>query len=296
MSSKYLELSKLPTPKFETVEKLWKGSIDIHIHPIPDIGRVRRVDSMQAAIQGQEAGMRSIVLKSHYYPTTQLADSTRHVAPNIFVFGGLALNYAAGGINPDIVECQAKLGCKFLWMPTLDSVIWRKIIKGENGIDILDANGNLLSEVKKILKTIKQYNMVLANGHLSFRETVTLFEEAKQLGIMKMVVNHPMFDGIGDPMSITEMKQLASMGAYIEHCYRETMPLSGSYNPQKYAEAIKTIGAEHTIMSTDLAQITDPPPSEGMRCFIGTILQLGIGEAEVEKMVKTNPAKLLDLD
>ena len=74
------------------------------------------------------------------------------------------------------------------------------------------------------------------------------------------------------------------------------MPRLGSFDLKKYIKAIREIGAEHTIMSTDMAQVTDPPPAEGMRMYIAIMLQFGVSEKEIELMVKINPAKLLDLD
>jgi len=50
------------------------------------------------------------------------------------------------------------------------------------------------------------------------------------------------------------------------------------------------------MMSTDFGQIYHPPAPEGMRMFIGTMLRYGLTQAEVELMVKANPARLLGLD
>jgi adenine deaminase len=93
-----------------------------------------------------------------------------------------------------------------------------------------------------------------------------------------------------------QVKHLADMGCYIEHCYRNCMPLLGSYRPENYIEAIHEVGADHTILCTDFAQITDTSPAEGMRQFIATMLQMQVSEDDITLMVKTNPAKLLDLD
>ena len=62
------------------------------------------------------------------------------------------------------------------------------------------------------------------------------------------------------------------------------------------AAAIRTIGAEHCIMSTDLGQANNPPPAEGMRIFMSALLRKGITEEEIELMTKVNPSRLLGLD
>jgi adenine deaminase len=138
--------------------------------------------------------------------------------------------------------------------------------------------------------------MVLCSGHLSYLESVALFEEAKKRNITKMIATHPMTDVIWPAYTIEEIKKLADIGCYIEHCYRNCLPLLGSYRPESYIPAIRAIGAERTILCTDFAQITDTSPAEGMRQFIATMLQMQVTEEEITLMVKTNPAKLLDLD
>jgi len=286
----------MKVPQNATIDKLWRGSIDMHIHPAPDAKKDRRVDSIQAALDAQEAGMRAIVLKSVYYPTAPLAAAASRIAPNVKVIGSLCLDYECGGLNTEVVMCQAALGAKVLWMPTMSAIQCRKGFNLEGGITVLDSNGKVLPVVTQILKIVKDYNMVLCSGHLPFNETVPLFEEAKRIGITKLVATHPLVELAWPPMSIDEIKKLASMGAYIEHEFLCCMPLMGRYDPKKIVTAIREVGAEHTIMVTDLAQVTDAPPADGMRMFIATMLQLGVSEAEIELMVKTNPAKLLDLD
>jgi predicted TIM-barrel fold metal-dependent hydrolase len=86
------------------------------------------------------------------------------------------------------------------------------------------------------------------------------------------------------------------MGAYIEHCYVGFLPTDFRNDPKPIAEAIKFIGAEHSIMSTDLGQYYNPSPAEGMRMFIALLLKYGLSAAEIEFMAKKNPAKLLGLD
>jgi predicted TIM-barrel fold metal-dependent hydrolase len=92
------------------------------------------------------------------------------------------------------------------------------------------------------------------------------------------------------------MKQLAQSGAYIEHAFWEWMPTLTTNDPKVIVDAVKEIGAERSIMSTDLGQLYNPPAPEGMRLFIATMLRKGLDEQEIELMVKTNPAKLLNLD
>ncbi|MFH1627479.1 MAG: hypothetical protein ABIE47_02005, partial [Pseudomonadota bacterium] len=79
------------------------------------------------------------------------------------------------------------------------------------------------------------------------------------------------------------------------HCFIATMPTSDRVDPQKIADAIRAVGPEHCIMSTDFGQIYNPPPVEGMRMYIETMLRCGIEEDEIVAMVRKNPAHALGL-
>lgn len=304
--AQFLKFFQLKTPPAKVVEDLWKGSIDMHLHIAPDPGTVRRCDGYQAALAAREAGMRAIVLKSDFYATTPVADAVNSAVPEVTCVGALNIEYGTtGGLGPGAViavEQNAKMGCKVLWMPTFDAWWARQYIPGKKGtgIRILDDAGRPIPEsfavLDEILEIVARYDMVLASGHLSYAETVALFETAKKHGVQKLVATHPMSDVIWPAMTMEEMRHLASMGAYIEHVFRNCLPLLGSFDPQGYVDAIHELGAEHTILGTDYAQITDTTPAEGMRMFIAYMLQYGVNPEDVEKMVKTNPAWLLGLE
>jgi hypothetical protein len=86
------------------------------------------------------------------------------------------------------------------------------------------------------------------------------------------------------------------MGCYIENCYVGFLPTDFRNDPKPMVDAIKYIGAEHCIISTDLGQYYNPSPAEGMRMFIAVLYKNGISAPDIEFMAKKNPAKLLDLD
>jgi len=62
------------------------------------------------------------------------------------------------------------------------------------------------------------------------------------------------------------------------------------------ADAIKFIGAEHCIISSDLGQYYNPPPAEGMRMFIAPAAEDGLSPTERWEFMAKKFAKLLDLD
>ena len=285
------------------IDDLVRGSIDMHCHHAPDAMIEGRMDALETVKKAREMGMRAVVLKSTYFPTTPMADIIQKLVPEVKVFGSVCLDNEIGGLNHEALEPLAKFGTKVVWMPTHSSTNSRAnmrrlpgvVLEGE-GFSLIDTGGKLVPEVGRILSIVKKYNMVLANGHVSPRETFALFESAKAMGINKMVVTHGLWVNGSVKFTLDELKKLGEMGAYIEHCYVGFLPTDFRYDPKPMADAIKFIGAEHCIISSDLGQYYNPPPAEGMRMFIALLLKNGLSPAEVEFMAKKNSAKLLDLD
>ncbi len=276
--------------------ELIKGAIDIHIHIGPDPNRRRRVTAYEAALQAKEAGMRGIVLKSHDYITTPVTYIIQQLVPGIELFGGIALDIEVGGLNPAAVEMAGKIHTKMVWMPTFSSKgdMQKQKIEGK-GISILDPNGKILPVVTEILELIKKYDMTLATGHISTPEIFALLAEVGRIGIKRTIITHPLSVSFGCRASVEEQKEMIGQGVFIEHCFIATMPTSDRVDPQKIADAIRAVGPEHCIMSTDFGQIYNPPPVEGMRMYIETMLRCGIEEDEIVAMVRKNPAHALGL-
>ena len=63
----------------------------------------------------------------------------------------------------------------------------------------------------------------------------------------------------------------------------------------EYAKAIRTIGAKHFLIASDLGQAGNPLHPEGLRAFIRGLQAQGISDAEIGMMARLNPARLLGL-
>ncbi len=288
---------------FGSIDRIFRGSIDMHVHHGPDTFMLRRVDALEAARQAQQAGQRAIVLKSHKYPTAPLATIISQVVPGVQVFGSICLDAEMGGLNSHALKCSAQLGAKVVWMPTssarnsINKIATVLGIPAEGpGCCILDEKGRLVPEIAGILDLVKAYDLVLANGHMSPAETFALFEAARARGINKLVVTHPLETDVVDlPVTIEDQKRLAQMGAFIEHTVFGLLPTSSGLRASEVAAAIRVVGPERVIISSDLGQIQNPPPAEGMRIFIAALLKEGFSAHDVELMAKVNPAGLLGL-
>lgn len=284
------------------IDELLRGSIDMHMHPGPTGGPCR-LDALEAARQAKQAGMRGFVIKSHSYTAAAVAIIVQQLVPDVQVFGSVCLDYEIGGLNSHAVQNAAFLGAKVVWMPTFSSTNsinkMRALglpLKGE-GISLLDSTGKLVAAMEPILALIKERDMILATGHISPEETFVLLNEARRIGIKKYIITHPTDTEFSEKcFSIDELQQLAKMGAFIEFTLVGLLPNEFCHDPAKIARTIKTIGAEHCIISTDLGQPQNPLPVEGMRLLMATFLNQGISPKEIESMAKKNPAMLLNLD
>lgn len=291
-----------------TSQELLAGAIDLHVHAFPDI-RPRRIDAIELVDEARGVGMTGALIKDHVTITADRAYILNKIFPDFKVFGSIVLNYTVGGLNPAAVKAAIRLGVKQIYMPTYSSAYGIKkhgVISetftelfppnGKKGISILSTKGTLLPEVDIILKTIMENDVILGTGHLSPAESLKLIERAKELGVQKVLVTHP--SSLLTDMSLDDQKRAVQMGAFIEHCYVgcTTFTSTGKPLPPKaMAEQIKAVGAEHCIMSTDFGQLKNLPPVEGMRKFIEEMLANGITEDGIDRMIRKNPRKLLNL-
>jgi hypothetical protein len=275
----------------DRIEEILKGSFDLHVHAGPDTYQERRLDALDTARYAHEAEMAGFALKSHYYPTAPMAQALNRVYPGLKVAGTIVLNKEVGGLNPDAVQAAADLGARVVWMPTLSADFYmRKQGKGP-GIGILNGGGDLLPEVQEVLDIVAAYDMALASSHISPQEALMLFSAARDRGIDRLIATHPM--GIA---STDEMRQMASLGAYIEYTFVSCMPSINSTTPGGMAASIEAIGPERCLVTTDFGQWLNPPPAEGMRMAIAALLDLGMEPDAVSTLVKSNPLQLAGID
>ena len=286
-----------------TIEALVSGAIDMHVHFGPESLMERRQDALQLARSAREIGLRALVLKCREYNTVPLALLVSELVPEVQVFGSLTLENEIGALNPSAALSAARMGAKVIWMPTFSSSNSKAVVERVLGLKlrgveqvIVDSGGKLKAEAKEILQIAKEYRIVLASGHISPPEVVALAEEAQRTGFDKLVVTHALQGALTRVLlSRDQLKELAKEGVYIEHSFWDVLPTMSLFDPQKIVDLVNDVGAEHSIMTTDLGQSYNPPAPEGMRLFIGTLLRKGLNADQIELMVKTNPAKLLGL-
>src|ERR1700742_449136 len=271
------------------------GVIDIHVHCAPD-SAPRKIDAIDLARMAKSRGMRGMVLKNHYEPTASLAYVVRKEVPGIEVFGGVDLNLSVGGMNPSAVEHMAATTGgfgRFVWMSTFDSEAQVRYSKQDRPFVRISQNGELLPETKRVIAIIAKQNLVMATGHPTAEEALMLVREGRAQGVKHMVVTHAMMSPIH--MSDAQMLEAAKMGAYIEFVYNGLIGSYKEFTFKDYARAIRYVGVEHCILSSDMGQPTNPLHTDGLVLFFAGLKQQGITQSEIDRMAKENPARLMGL-
>jgi len=271
------------------------GAIDIHLHTEPD-SRPRALDALDAAKQAKANGMRAIVLKNHYEYTSGLAYIVGKQVPGIEVFGGVDLNLTVGGMNPAAIEYMAATTGgrgKLVWMSTFDAENQVRFSKENRPFVSVSRNGQLLPVTKEVIASIAKHGLVLATGHVSPDEGLMLVREARRQGIQHIVVTHAMNDPIR--MTVPQMQEAAKLGALIEFVGGNIGDADGKARMDRFADAIKKIGPQFCILSSDLGQKGNPLPAEGLAAFIGAMKAHGLTDQQIDQMTRRNPAQLLGL-
>lgn len=268
------------------------GLFDLHIHTQPDI-QPRLLDDLEAAQQAKAAGMQAILIKSHVTSTAGRASIAEKAIGGIKVFGGLALNEQVGGFNPTAVEAAIRMGAKVIWMPTRSAMSMYRRAGKQGGLSIFQPDRSLLPAVMEIVELIRQAHIALATGHLTIEETIALVGFARSLKLPKIMITHPESELVQMPVNV--QKSLAGPGVFFERCYVDTTPLFQATTCAKISQHIREVGVESTVLATDLGQVGNPSPVNGMMDYLSSLSENCITGDEIQRMTRENPAFLLDL-
>lgn len=148
-----------------------------------------------------------------------------------------------------------------------------------------------MPQITQICSLIAEADIILGTGHLYLEEIKLLVDEARRQGVKKILMQHPEFL---INATIDEMIDFANKGFFIEHSM--VFYIKGSIEKEYLFEMIRKVGAERTVLGSDLGQMGNPSPIEGIRKCIEILLEMGISDEEIDLMIRQNPAKLLNLN
>ena len=293
------------------------GAFDLHLHAGPEV-IPRKYDAIEAGESLRQEGMGGAVLKSHYFSTVPFVKMA-HERGFDNVWGSVTLNHYLGGLNP--FALRASLGMqhngrqllKMVWMPTVHAAAHLAVRKadGEKYDVPPEWTGGLITgtpveqvppicltdsavqnDLKEILRIIADNDLILATGHISKEEVFHVVPLARSLGVEKIILTHPAYETT--ELTVEEILRLTALGGvYAEESYA-LMPID-DLTPADVAAYIRGVGAEHTIMTTDLGQRNRMSCGEGMTLFASLMEAEGISADDIRIMAVDNPRKLLGL-
>lgn len=287
------------------------GAVDIHAHVGPSLID-RRVDAHECAVEVAEAGMAGVVFKEHFLPTVygvpfvdRLLDRDGHA---VEAMGSVVCNYAVGGFNPHAVGTAIEYGARVVWGPTLDARHHARQTgelgsflgaeageeyAGKEGITALDGEGDLRDDVQLCVEKVAAADALFCLGHLSFEETRAVVEYADDRGA-DVVVDHPTY-GVTD-LDADQQRELAALGAKLNFPFMAISDAYGWSTPAALADAIRAVGVDNCVVSSDVGQVENPSVPEALRRLGSALLAEGFSAAEFDRMVRTAPRELLGMD
>lgn len=281
----------------------------MHVHIGPEI--IPRKYTTDKLIRDEKGKIGGFVLKNHFYPTQPFINEISN-SKGLKFFGGVVLNNSVGGLNSEAILASRLITDKpfTVWFPTINAKnflsqnkyeippewVNNKQFVGRRADSIIPVtttkNNKLTKEAIGVLKQVKQSGAILATGHLSWRESVLLTNNAIELGVKNIIITHPIYQTINMP--VTVQKYLAKKGCFIEQSYSmysiDNIPIS------RIAKQIKEIGYKSVILSSDVGQRLSPPPSRALYDFAIFLKREGISEEALFYMLVTNPKKLLKIN
>ncbi|HWL02810.1 MAG TPA: DUF6282 family protein [Microbacteriaceae bacterium] len=293
------------------VDALLKGAIDIHTHSGPS-PMPRRINHVEAAQQAAEAGFRAILVKCHYHSTVTdiLSMEAQLAGIPTQVFGGVALNTVAGGLNLHAVDLAVKLGGRMVWFPTISSTAHLEHaahnettrahftplgMLPQEPVPVIDDSGTVLPEVRAILEYTRDAGVAISTGHLDAASATAVVEAAHEVGQRRIMISHPNYiAGIDHELA----KRLTTLGAKFEFpvAMFDKLDMPTLFTLEDLVGWIDAVGPEHALIGSDLGQAGNPLPVEAYRSLLPRLLDASVSEDAVRLMIQTNPAFLLGLD
>lgn len=274
--------------------ELIKGAYDLHTHSAPS-HVLRDLDDFELLREADALGMAGVMIKSHYDPTPGRAFiANKYAGAKVTkAYGAIALNWPVGGINPYAVEAAAKMGAILAWMPTKDSqnCLTFGTMDGDifqrPGVSIYDKDGKILPSVYDVIDVIKKYDIYLATGHLSAKESIELCKIGCEQNC-KMILTHPDWNRTIVPLE-TQL-QLSKMGVIVEKVWINVVEKDVSL--AAFVDSMHQIGTEHIYLVTDRGQKGQKHPTTAFLDCMEALLDNGITEQDILNMSHTVPAMI----
>jgi hypothetical protein len=292
----------------ESIRKNLQGAVDFHLHFHE--GEGYRSNLMEMAEHATSAGMSAIVIKNLFGTSQEACHiANKHLGRTV-LYPSLTLGRTTGGLNPSAVDhfSKADPANRIVEMPVFDSLheVRLRGVSDDQGVAVFWDN-QPASGLSETLNMLAERTMVLKTGHIAPAESLQLIRLARDAGVEKIVVTH----ATGSPVMATpkEQKEMADLGALIEHCLIKFLPISRLRNIKRFPNwkgtafgdldylkaSLESVGPERCIAATDAGQIYNPSPLESFIYLLSLLEELGCSAEEMRKMVGNNPRRMLGI-
>lgn len=273
---------------------------DVHVHAAPDVlDRIGHDDDIAAAYAA--AGYSGFVLKAHHESTVGRASALDRSRP-LDVVGGIALNRAVGGINPDAVLSALSTGGRVVWFPTADAHTQESA--GLPRLGDLDARLDrralavppvlapdhpTAADARLVLDLVAEHDAVLCTGHVSGPECRWLLDEAQARGVRRFLLTHPSYTVPG--MTPGEIAELAARGAHVEITAYQLLHQPGM-TAARLAEVARAAGPR-LVLASDAGQPDSPEPPAALERLIDALVGEGLDRGRLLDAASDVPRKLV---
>jgi len=285
-----------------------QGAVDFHLHSHEGEGYRRNL--VEIAEEASSGGMSALVIKNVFGTSQEACHVANKQLGRTFLYPSLTLGRTTGGLNPSAVDHFSKADPtnRVVEMPVFDSLheVRLRGLSEDQGVAIL-RDGQPAPGLAQILKMVAERNIVLKTGHTAPAEILQLIRLARDASVKRIVVTH----ATGSPVMATpeEQKEMADLGALIEHCLVKFMPISRLRNIKRFPKwegtafgdldylkaSLESVGPERCIAATDAGQLYNPSPLESFIYLLYLLEELGCSAEEIKMMTTSNPRKMLDI-
>jgi hypothetical protein len=188
-----------------------------------------------------------------------------------------------------------KVGGKTVWIDRdadpaghTEPLPWAEALRA--GFYLIDEKGKLLPLYDEIIRVIADHDRTIFFGHCTHDEMFAIAELMDKLGHRRGVVDHPYSPFVD--LTVPQMRQLAATGILMNFTFDELSPLLGVDPAEMYA-AIRAVGPEHCVLSSDAGEPLFPNSVECMRLVRAYMEAFGCTPAELHQMTVENPRKVV---
>jgi hypothetical protein len=297
-------------------------AIDVHAHARGG----DEEDPLHAAQEASRAGMKAILYKSispgrPWEVAARLQDEVDRWAEKEGVRPVKCLSAWVVGIplkpvNFAEIKEAVDHGVSGMWMPPVTSawsmyrlggrgvwfdakrryddpvapVPWEEAKK--TGVYVLDDHGTLMPAVRDTIRLCADHGVTLSFGHLSPQEMDAMADEMAAIGYRRAFIDHP-FSEVFE-LDVPKLKRWAEAGVRFALTWDELSPLLG-VDTQDMVAAIRAVGPEHFMLSSDAGIPILPPTVEAYRLLAATLRAYGMTEPEMKQLMTGSAEQIVDL-